>query len=368
MLLGNYTNLNSNPGKNIGGFNNPYEWRKISTAMSFYIGYHVVTDVTNRANLYTGARPPYALVLALKSGELSTTGSIFGTSTITLANLAGGINIEANLSGLGEITTATGSLLAFATATLSGIGNLTADITGKLEAVATLSGQGDVVGALGALSGAVCSIIGTSSLTADITGKLDASANLSGSGDLTAAILALVQIQSALNGSGTLSGDILGAGVIGSTLSGSGALTSSINAPAHLVSNLAGLGTFTITSGAVPGDMYANITLATSLSPENLAAAVWNAVAANFNNAGTMGEKVNDAGSASNPWTEVIQGSYTAADLLRLLTAVAGGKSTIVDNGDGTKTVTFRSVDDTKDVVEAEIESSQRTSVILDLS
>lgn len=367
MLLGNYTNLNSNPGKNVGGFNNQYEWMKVSNAMSFYIGSHVITDVTNRASLYTGTRPPYTLVLALKVGELGATSTVIGSGTIGVANLAGGLNAEANLAGVGTINSASASLIGFATAALSGIGGLTADITGKIEMAAALSGQGDVIGALGALSGAVCSIIGTGSLSADITGKLEASANLSGSGSLTAVISALLEIQAALNGVGALSADILGVGVMDSNLSGSGVLTSSVSALAHIESNLAGLGTLILTSGAIPGYMEAQIALSTDLSPENLAAAVWNAVAANFNAAGTMGEKVNDAGSASNPWTEVIEGTYTAAELLRLLTAVAAGKSTIVDNGDGTKTITFRDINDTRNTVEAEIENSERTSITLDL-
>jgi hypothetical protein len=367
MLLGNYSKLNANPGKNVGGFTNPFEWMKVSNAMSFYVGDHVVTDITNKANLYTGTRPPYALVLALKAGELATS-YVYGIGSIGGANLAGGINIEAALAGTGTISIATGSLLAFATAALSGIGGLTADITGKLEASASLSGQGDIVGALGALSGAVCDILGTGSLSADITGKLEASASIGGSGDLIADISAVVQIQAALAGLGLLTSDIIGAGLVESDLTGTGALTSAISAPAHMSSSLAGLGTFIITSGAIPGYMEAQITLSTELSPENLAAAVWNAVAASFNSAGTMGEKMNDAGSASNPWTEVIEGSYTAAELLRLLTAVAAGKSTITDNGDGTKTIIFRDINDTRDTVEAEIEASERTSVTLDLT
>ncbi|MBK7330866.1 MAG: hypothetical protein IPI85_17805 [Dehalococcoidia bacterium] len=44
-----------------------------------------------------------------------------------------------------------------------------------------------------------------------------------------------------------------------------------------------------------------------------------------YNDVGTMGEKMNDAGSG-NPWTEVIEGSYTAAELLRIITAALAGE------------------------------------------
>ena len=48
------------------------------------------------------------------------------------------------------------------------------------------------------------------------------------------------------------------------------------------------------------------------LSPTSLAAAVWNAVAAIYNTAGTMGNKMNSAASAGDPWTTPLPGSYLA--------------------------------------------------------
>lgn len=107
---------------------------------------------------------------------------------------------------------------------------------------------------------------------------------------------------------------------------------------------------------------------ATPLSPEGLAQAVWNSVAGDFNTAGTMGEKLNDAGSAANPWTEVIEGSYTATEVLRLLLAVAAGKTSIVDLGGGNATVTFRDTGDSKNRVVADMTGSERTTVTKDVS
>lgn len=48
------------------------------------------------------------------------------------------------------------------------------------------------------------------------------------------------------------------------------------------------------------------------LSPTSLAAAVWNAVAAIYNTAGTMGNKMNSAASAGDPWTTPLPGGYLA--------------------------------------------------------
>jgi hypothetical protein len=74
------------------------------------------------------------------------------------------------------------------------------------------------------------------------------------------------------------------------------------------------------------GNLSGAITPYTELSPQNLAAAVWEALASAYNAPGSMGEKLNDAGSAANPWTEVIDGTYTASDLLKLMAASAAGE------------------------------------------
>jgi hypothetical protein len=50
---------------------------------------------------------------------------------------------------------------------------------------------------------------------------------------------------------------------------------------------------------------------ATPLSPEGLANAVWSASKTEFNAAGTMGEALNDAGSAGNPWAADISTNNT---------------------------------------------------------
>ena len=61
-------------------------------------------------------------------------------------------------------------------------------------------------------------------------------------------------------------------------------------------------------------------------------------------------------------WDEVLEGGYTAGELLRVLAAVAAGKTDIT----GT-TVTFRDVNDTTDRVVASMTGSERTTVTLDV-
>jgi hypothetical protein len=92
------------------------------------------------------------------------------------------------------------------------------------------------------------------------------------------------------------------------------------------------------------GTLAANITSAGNvLDSTNVGPAVWGSLAALNNIAGTMGEKLNDAGSGSNPWTEVIESGYTAAEILRIITAYAAGA---VTGGPGSPA--FKSLDGSK--------------------
>ena len=60
-----------------------------------------------------------------------------------------------------------------------------------------------------------------------------------------------------------------------------------------------------------------------------------------------------------------VQGAYTAADALRILLAVAAGKTTITPTGDNAATVEFQAIDDSGVVVSASMQGSERTDVVL---
>jgi hypothetical protein len=147
-----------------------------------------------------------------------------------------------------------------------------ANLAGGRNAEATLAGSGEISNAaMGLILNAVATLAGTGSLNANIAGKLEAVATLSGSGDINAALGALAGLTATLVGSGTVASS--------STLTGK-------------------------------GNMSADITPFTDLSPQNLAAAVWNALAASFEESGTMGQKLNAAGTAGDPWTASVPGAY----------------------------------------------------------
>jgi hypothetical protein len=103
-------------------------------------------------------------------------------------------------------------------------------------------------------------------------------------------------------------------------LAGAAALTA--NGTIQLTSSAASGAIFSVTASST-GQVSVNVSLTalafmeaeaggpTPLSPEGLASAVWGATAADNNQAGTMGEKLNDAGSAGNPWAAELTSNNT---------------------------------------------------------
>lgn len=132
---------------------------------------------------------------------------------------------------------------------------------------------------------------------------------LTGSGTITSAELAVLsQAEAALSGSGAISqADLQTVVSLTALLAGSGALSADINALVPLEGSLSGAGVVAGSTNLTGiGRLEAAITPFTELSPENLAASVWAAAAADNNSTGTMGEKLNDASAAGNPWSALV--------------------------------------------------------------
>lgn len=122
----------------------------------------------------------------------------------------------------------------------------------------------------------------------NLAGGKNAVAALAGVGSLSATGQLIVQAIAALSGVGTLTATMKGKLEAAATLAGSGNLTAAIGAVASVVASLVGAGSLTATAIA-KGNMVANITPFTDLSPQSLAAAVWNALVIDYQDAGTMG-------------------------------------------------------------------------------
>lgn len=248
MLLNNYSVLNSNPGREIGGggINNLFNYCKASTWRNFYIGDHVVLGQTNKASFPTGTQNPNSIVTGFKGGEISATTMVSQSSSIVV-NLTQGVNI--------------------ATTDIVGTGDL---VSPSLSLIVQLA----------------CSILGGNTLSANMKSKVELAVSLAGSGDLTASLSLLAGLVAGVLGSSTLTSNAFGT-----------------------------------------ADLSATITNSSTLSPESLAAAVWNSVAAAFNTAGTMGNKLNSAASAGDPWGTTLPGSYVSGEAGNILAQI----QTLVD-------------------------------------
>lgn len=72
-----------------------------------------------------------------------------------------------------------------------------------------------------------------------------------------------------------------------------------------------------------------------------------------------------ESGAVDAIWDEVLEGSYTARQLMRLFTAALGG----IVAGAGTTSITFRNTGDSKDVITATVDvNGNRSEVTLDLT
>jgi hypothetical protein len=214
-----------------------------------------------------------------------------------------------------------GGLAAYTT--IAGAGALTAsDLQPIFEIAGSMAGSGDLAGAMSLLSGMSATLAGSGNLAGALQALSNMAASIGGSGDLAAALGLLVSIQAVVSGSGGLNN-----------------------------SNLTGF-----------ANMSASILSYGELTPEGLRDAVWSAAAAAYNTAGTMGEKLNDAGSGSNPWTEVIEAGYSAADVLRLISAVLLGNATGLESG----AQVFTGLDGTTERVTGTYTDGERTITDLD--
>ncbi len=211
---------------------------------------------------------------------------------------------------------------------------------GRIVAHDTVTGTGDVSDAdMWAVKLAQAALTGTGTLTATGSLIVQLIAAIAGSGTISDAdIKAFLQLSAALTGTGDADGTLTGLGALLAALTGTGTANGS---------TLTGV-------GAMAADL---VVTGTGLTTANVGPAVWAAIASANNTAGSMGEKLNDAGSASNPWTEVIESGYTAAQILKLIAAAVQGDASGLEDG----TPTFKGLDGTTDRITATYSSGTRT-------
>jgi hypothetical protein len=148
-------------------------------------------------------------------------------------------------------------------------------------------------------------IAGVGAFTGSGAMGVNGAASIAGVGTLTADMQLIVSAVAALTGTGTLTASVVAVLNAAADLAGIGALTATINAIGSFAAALAGTGTIAPVINAT-GELSADITPFTELSPATLAAAVWEAVAADSFTTGSMGEALN--------WAQIILRNKTVTD------------------------------------------------------
>lgn len=155
-------------------------------------------------------------------------------------------------------------------------------------------------------------INGTSDFTASMQNGINIVASLEGSGTMTSGLSLVTSMIATISCTGTLTGSMVGTIQMAADLAGSGDITGSLGMLSGLVANLSGQG---LISADLKGklfmaaDVYVNQSEATV---QQIVDAVLNALAADYNLPGTIGEAINGAGSAGNPWITDLSGYNTA--------------------------------------------------------
>lgn len=180
-----------------------------------------------------------------------------------------------------------------------------------------------VMGDKGALISSTTYTTGAGEFTITSLAKgLAAASDITASGDIVTANLSLIiQLATSILATCTVNAALVGKLEMAAALTASGDLSAGLNLIAFCVSEITGSASV---SGGLRGEtgLSADITSSSTLSPENLAAAVWNSIAASFNTAGTMGAKLNSAASAGDPWSTALPGSYASGEAGAILAQI----------------------------------------------
>lgn len=149
-------------------------------------------------------------------------------------------------------------------------------------------------------------------------------ANLAGAGAISAASLSLiVAFAASLSGSSALTGSMRGAVQLAAELAGQGDIAAALGLIAWCAADLSGAGSLDDSNLTGLASLSAEILSYGELTPEGLRDAVWKAAAANFNDAGTMGAKLNSAASGGVDLNALAEAVWDHADAVAVATKLA---------------------------------------------
>jgi len=176
---------------------------------------------------------------------------------------------------------------------------------------------------------------GINTINCSVFKGLNINTNINNSSDVSAIATLISSALANISCTGGITSSIQGSLNLSASLEGRDSLYCSMSAIANVLSDIINNSNLN-SSNASTGFMNSSISSNSEMSPENIAIAVWN---------------------------KIITGDYNAKECMDILTAVAAGKTTIVSSIPGEALVTFKSIDDTNDKVQAEMINSERTLV-----
>lgn len=164
-----------------------------------------------------------------------------------------------------------GALIS-STTKLKGISTISGGFSMGKTMVCNISGMGGTTAEMSITSRLIAEITCTSTITPNMAATLGLAASLAGIGDIESSLSMLIPLAAEMGGAG---------GIL-----------------ANLKGNL-----------DISADIYVNESEATV---RQLVEGVWGALASDYNSSGTMGEKLNAAGTAGDPWTADLSGYNTS--------------------------------------------------------
>lgn len=185
-----------------------------------------------------------------------------------------------------------------------------------------------VLGPKGALISSTTYINGSATVVSAFSLGKTMTADLSGEGSVTAVMSITSSMAASLAGIGALTAPMIATLGLAAALSGEGDLSGSLSMLIPLAAELEGV-------GAVVANLKGNLDMEAIIyvnqseaTVTQIVSGVWSAVAADYNESGTMGQKLNGAGSAGDPWTTDLS-AYNTADTAGLILKQAKNKAAL---------------------------------------
>lgn len=278
-------------------------------------------SILQKAAYPEGYAPPYQFKMPMRDGGMSAFTDVHGAGIASSTSLSMGINLRPynnfiySLTGEGLIPTVAMSMAYHFGALITAFGEISSEssMKGAVRLMADLVGEGEVPEVqLNILAWCQSTLEGIAAVTSVMDLPVALSSSIEGQGTVSAALVGLTYMLADLSGNSSIELGLKFPANLESNAIGSGDLEETVlRAIAWCVSDILGEGTATNSDLRGKSFMEASISFSTgTLTAQDCAAAVWNALATSYNNAGSMGTKMNSAASAGDPWSGIMD-NYT---------------------------------------------------------